>query len=388
MHSSAASPPLETVPSWAARPPHVGGAVLVLCRDGIVEWASDGLPELLGYADGTQLFGRSLIELLADRAFDTDEVSSISSKKSNAHQSNVVRVADPDEDTGRYLGVTRIHGSEGPILADREIWLLSEITTSAASEILASARAEVENARKEFSQGRDELIALLSHELRTPLTVISGYSKLLLSGRSGALTSEQQRYLEESRKSCDRLDRFVTDLLDASHDHAASFRVSLEDASVEEVIRGVIEFFLPLFEERDIVVEVEIKGVLPAARFDPGRIEQVLTNLIGNAVKYTKVGGVISIRACPFVRNDESRIEVSVTDDGPGIAPEDITRIFEPYVRSARDHRGAGIGLGLAICRRILEAHGGDIGVEMVADRGSRFVFSIPASADAERAGC
>lgn len=391
MHSSATTPHGEA-PKRDSRSPQRIPPALVLCREGEVAWASAGLAELLGHEDAPTYMGRPLMHLLSESAIDQPAETEISNTKLGQQQEKVVLIAGRDDKPNRVVSACCIDGSGNDPLYGQEIWLLSDVTPSAdaetSSETSVDARVELENARKEFSQDRDELIALLSHELRTPLTVISGYSKLLLSGRAGALTDEQSRFLEESRKSCQRLNYFVTDLLDASHDHAASFRISVQDARIEDSIRGVIEFFLPLFEERDVTVEVEIKGDLPAAQFDPTRIEQVLTNLIGNAVKYTKVGSAIEIQATAVRTDDGEMIEVAVTDDGPGIARADIDRIFEPYVRGSEDRRGAGIGLGLAICRRILEAHGGEIGVEMVPGRGSRFIFTVPVLETVARVGC
>jgi len=288
----------------------------------------------------------------------------------------------------RSVQLMRVEASsDEPALAN-EIWLLSPVTVEAELEAepkaFESSRFELEDARKELKQERDELIALLSHELRTPLTVISGYSKLLLSGRTGDLSDDQRRFVEETNRSCRNLNAFVTDLLDASRDHTGSFAHNAVPGALEGSVRGVIEFFLPLLEEKDVQVDLKIASELPAAQFDPSRIEQVLTNLLGNAVKYTKAGSVINIEVEPRTNERGTMIEVAITDDGPGIAASDSERIFEPYVRSTGDRRAGGVGLGLAICRRILDAHGGTIGVGNAPGRGSRFVFSLPVAPDAQ----
>jgi signal transduction histidine kinase len=388
--------------------PSVGlcGSVLVLCEKGQVTWASEGLAAMLGYEDATNFRGQSLMHLLDEAETPPAHATAgISVANSTQSRTNLYRISDRDPRSDRLVHACYIDATGSDRLAGRETWLLSAVTIAkehdepvhesknnssaihADADSQSQTRVEVENAKKEFSRDRDELIALLSHELRTPLTVISGYIKLLLSGRAGELTEEQGQFLEESRKSCQRLNYFVTDLLDASHDHGRSFRITTQAASIEESIRGVIVFFLPLLEERNVSVEIEIDKNVPTGRFDPARIEQVLTNLIGNAVKYTKVGSAITICARGITLESKDLIEVFVTDDGPGIAKAEVARIFEPYVRGADDQRGAGIGLGLAICRRILEAHGCGIGVERAPGRGSQFHFTIPAQSERAQAG-
>lgn len=332
---------------------------VALCRAGEIVWASDRFAALLGAGPADALRGRSLPKLLTEVGVEVPEPS--------ADWSKVVRIAEQGQGNGesgrgrtrgQMVSLHRFKLPAAPDAATEEVWTLSDATPD---------------------RDRSELIALLSHELRTPLTVISGYGKLLLSERAGKLTDEQRRYLEESRNSCQRLNEFVLDLLDASHDPSHAIRLNLVDQPVVPAIRAVVEFFLPLLEEKNLVVEIDAPSELRPSRFDSMRIGQVLTNLLGNAVKYTKAGSAISVSVRDVERNQRPMIEVAMTDDGPGIADVDSQRIFEPFVRSTGDGQAPGVGLGLAICRRILEAHGGEIWVDAAAGRGSRFAFVIPA---------
>lgn len=357
---------------------------LVLCRGGKIVWATSSLAELLQLPSTPTVMGYDLLRLfnnagrVIDREVDPEDETQVTR----------IRLKPVSEPRERSVQLMRVEApSDEPALAN-EIWLVSQVTVEAQLEAepkaFESGRFELEDARKKLNQERDELIALVSHELRTPLTVISGYSNLLLSGRAGDLSDDQRRFLEETSRSCRNLNAFVTDLLDASHDHTGSFAHNAVPGSLEESVRGVIDFFLPLLEEKDVQVDLKIGSELPVAQFDPSRIEQVLTNLLGNAVKYTKTGSVINIDVEPRTNERGTMIEVAITDDGPGIAACDSERIFEPYVRSSGDRRAGGIGLGLAICRRILDAHGGTIGVGVAPGRGSRFVFSLPVARDAQ----
>ncbi|MCP5043666.1 MAG: HAMP domain-containing histidine kinase [bacterium] len=361
---------------------HTCEPAVAMCRDDEIVWASPALAELLGAGAAPTLMGKRLEAVLLEWGEPTDVAGTY-------------RTVDPARGAALTVCVDRVtlpEDSQGGAWHEMELCILSD--RSYESEVLARAREldhdrdQVENVRKEIKQDRDELIALLSHELRTPLTVISGYSKLLLSERAGSLSDEQRRYLDASRESCERLNGFVVDLLDVSHDHGGAICLRLELLAIEDSIRSVIEFFSPLFEEKDLDVEIDLSEDLPKAHFDSTRIEQVLTNLLGNAVKYSKAGSVIRVSARVVDGEASPAIEVSIRDEGPGIAAEDAERIFEPYVRGRRDGREGGVGLGLAICRRILDAHRGNIGVEAVPGRGSCFHFSIPARDAGSRMGC
>ena len=227
---------------------------------------------------------------------------------------------------------------------------------------------------------RDQLLDAVSHELRTPLTVVGGYHRLLLGDGVGPLNDQQRKFLEESQRSCRRLDAFLANLLASSRAGAEVLEVGR--APLAPAIEAVAAMFEPLLAERGLRLSVSFDPAAAEACFDRSRVEQVLTNLIGNAVKYTRAEGSIGIatRAIAASANEVVRswVEISVSDDGPGIAPEDRERVFEPYVQLGE--RGAhGIGLGLAICRRLVEAHGGEIRLDSSEGGGCRFSFTLPA---------
>lgn len=248
-------------------------------------------------------------------------------------------------------------------------------------QALEEARARVarlEAMLAEQAHARADLVHLVSHELRTPITIISGFGRLLLNESQGSLGPEQHRYVEQSLKACRKLDRFVGDLLEASPESGTPLAIERREADLSETIRALLESLTPVLEEREQRIETRL-GVLPRLFFDPGRIEQVLTNLLSNAVRYGRDGGTIRIRAelasepagADFVR-------VCVEDDGPGIPEADRERLFEPYVRGEEGSRCAGLGIGLAICRRIIVSHGGTIRVAPADLGGARFVFTLP----------
>jgi len=223
---------------------------------------------------------------------------------------------------------------------------------------------------------------VVSHELRTPVTVIRGYNRLLLSGEVGELNDEQQRFLEESAKSCERLDNFIENLLEASRESKGDEVLEIGVGELRPLIDGVIRSLAPLLEGNGIEVRIDVDPEARRARFDPMRLEQILTNLIGNAIRHGGAGGRIEIetRRCPEEPGEPPRVEIRVGDDGPGIAAEDRERIFRPYVQAGERGQAGGLGLGLAICRRLVDAHGGRIDVVDRPGRGSCFRFTLIAS--------
>jgi signal transduction histidine kinase len=358
------------------------GAGVALVRSGRITWASPRLEEFADPTPGGELIGLSLTTLLEDVG-DGLPARDGATEVECALQGN-----DPDEEEselGRRVRVTFAGALSIAEEAQDEVWVFQDASPAGQrqrmSQALGDFGAEIVKLRDQVMQRereRDELIALLSHELRTPLTIISGYSKLLLSGEVGELSEEQRRFLEESCASCERLNSFVMTLLEATSQSSIAFSIERETAPLEATVRNVVSFFTPLLLEKNLSVRLDIQDDLPLAHFDPMRVEQVLTNLLGNAVKYTTPGSVIDVGLSRRDSLNGSVTETAVVDDGPGIGEEDRERIFEPYVRSGITDDVPGVGLGLAICRRIVEAHGGEIRVISEPGRGSRFIFTIP----------
>ena len=264
----------------------------------------------------------------------------------------------------------------------------SKSTTPALpSRDLEETRREIERLRAQISceaAERAQLLCVVSHELRTPVTVIRGYNNLLLTLEAGPLTQQQRDFLEQSNRSCERLNRFLGDLFGACGEASGSDLPDLQHASLERLLVDVTALLRPLLDERDVVVELHIDRDASSAYFDPCRIEQVLTNLLTNAIRYSKPGTSVCVQSRSIPAENHRLIEVSVIDTGPGVAPEDRERIFEPYVR-ADDGSSGGLGLGLAICRRIVAAHGGSISVGDEPGRGSRFSFTLAPAGEDER---
>jgi two-component system sensor histidine kinase KdpD len=349
---------------------------LLHIHDGCVSGANGALRALSGLGDA--LAGRKLDDLLEDTG------------------RGLPREAGP---ASVECTLVRPDGSRRTVLCRRALlrlgpgqaWWIEDVSARRQLEAellrdgreLAAANRERESARGELAaerMEREELLSMVSHELRTPLTVVSGYARLLLREEVGPLAPEQRRFLEETLRACTRLDRFVANLLEASRVHKGAPVLELGRERVDLAIESVAEMFRPLLMDRQLAVHLKLDPDAAWARCDRVRIEQVLTNLLGNAVRYAKRQGTLelSTRALPADAEGRRLIEVCVADDGPGVAPGDRTRIFEPYVQADADGRSGGLGLGLAICRRLVEAHGGTIGVRERQGGGASFHFTLP----------
>jgi NtrC-family two-component system sensor histidine kinase KinB len=225
---------------------------------------------------------------------------------------------------------------------------------------------------REIDRLKSEFIATASHELRTPLTSVQMSVHLLLEAAAGKLTDKQQEVLQACREDCDRLERLMRDLLDLSKIEAGETAPHLVDVSARDLVISAVEPLRAQVESKGLAFRVEAPSDLPFVLADRAQIERVIANLVSNAVRHTDPGGEIQIAA---VRR-AGRIAVSVRDTGRGIPPEYLPNIFEKFVR-VPDAPSGGAGLGLAISKSIVEAHGGQIVVQSKLGHGTTFTFTL-----------
>jgi signal transduction histidine kinase len=350
--------------------------VAILCR-GRVVWANERLLEMVGLESLGALVGTEVEELFADSGHGFP----------CAARPRVVECTLRRPDGQERIVIWRPSWPE--MVPGTDAWVVEDAShvRSLERELLQASRelhglhremAELSDRLRRERAEREEFLTVVSHELRTPVTVMSGYQRLLLAQDVGPLTEEQRHFLEESSKSCQKLDAFIEKLLQASRQPQASEVLEVCSAPLRPLIDEIASAFEPLLEERSERIEIDVDPKLSRARFDRAAVEQVLTNLLGNAIRYTRTGGTIDIATRELRVNGREFVELSVSDEGPGVAPDDRQRIFEPYVQAGDEGHGGGLGLGLAICKRLVEAHGGTIGVSERPGGGSCFAFTLP----------
>jgi len=225
---------------------------------------------------------------------------------------------------------------------------------------------------REIDRLKSEFIANASHELRTPLTSVQMGVHLLLEGAAGDLNDKQTEVLSACREDCERLDKLMRDLLDLSRIEAGESQPELNTVKTREFIVNVTEDLRPRVESKGLAFNVLISVGLPDVFIDGSQIERVLGNLVVNAIRYTKQG---EIRIAAEPRG--SYVAISVSDTGTGIPQEYLPHIFDKFVQVPGTTTG-GAGLGLAISRLIVEAHGGQISVQSEIGQGSTFTFTLP----------
>ncbi len=226
--------------------------------------------------------------------------------------------------------------------------------------------------RRRVERLKDEIVSLVAHDLRSPLTVIRGYAEIL---RAGSADTEAARMLGTIDTQVTRLMRLTADILTMSQLEAPSSPLRRQRVAIVELAASVLKALAPEIQPQ-VVLDAEAEVV---AEVDADRISQVIDNLVGNAVKYSHDGSRVRVE----VRRRDEELEVAVIDQGPGIAPEDRPKLFQKFSRLEGDtaRRVAGTGLGLYICRSIVEAHGGRIWAESTPGGGATFRFRIPTGA-------
>lgn len=230
---------------------------------------------------------------------------------------------------------------------------------------------------KKLDQLKSDFIASVSHDIRTPLNSMQESIALILDGVVDVQQEKGKRVLEIAKRSIGRLTTMINDLLDFSKLEAGKMRLHIEPSNIQILIDEVIGSINSLAEKKKIKLTFESLPEFPKVPCDPERMIQVLTNLVGNAIKFTPEKGTVSIR---LEQTPNDRAQITVADSGIGVAKEDLSRIFDRFeqVKSANSKENKGTGLGLSICQELIKLHNGDIWAESELGKGSRFIISLP----------
>ena len=222
-----------------------------------------------------------------------------------------------------------------------------------------------------------DFTSTVSHELRTPLATIKTAIDLVVKKNLGSITAEQEEVLGRAKKNVDRLKRLIDDILDLTKMESGKLKMSFMQNDLHQAIREVVEAQKDFAKIRGLSIKMALDNHVPSISFDSDRIIQVLNNLVGNALKFTKQGGITIKTTNKF---NEDYILISIIDTGKGIAEENLTKLFQKFhqIESAHENEEGGTGLGLAICKEIINIHGGKIWVESKLEKGTTFHFTLP----------
>jgi signal transduction histidine kinase len=248
-----------------------------------------------------------------------------------------------------------------------------------AEELARRAALSIDNARLYFEaqraiKTREDVLAIVSHDLKNPVTTIALVANLLRNSHAMEV-SQITEFADKIQRAVDRMLVLISDLLDFSKIESGTFSIEPRDETAENVILPVIEGMKAIADAKQQTIELRIESDLPNVNVDARRVGQVAANLLNNSIKFTPVGGRIVVSA----RQQENCIVVSVLDEGPGISPENLSKVFDRFWQAKGTQR-MGTGLGLSIAKGIVEAHGGKIWAESESGKGSLFSFTMPLS--------
>jgi len=274
---------------------------------------------------------------------------------------------------GQTLGaLSLIDGPSGRRFDTADLLLGVELARRCA-QVVDTARLYAE--AQDAITNRDEVLAIVAHDLRNPLSSVVARADLLQRQAPPDAGGEKLRHgVDAILRAAQRMERLIDDLLDISLLEKGRLTLSLTSEAPADIVAEIAETFVPMAAEQRLALETEVADDLPRVRCDRARVLQVLSNFLGNALRVTPSPGVVAISAA----RDPAGVRFAVRDTGPGIEPEQRERIFERYHRAAAGSAYRGAGLGLAISRGIVEAHGGAIGVDSTPGRGSTFWFTLP----------
>ena len=270
---------------------------------------------------------------------------------------------------GQMIGVLSLFRRNRPFDSD-DLVFAEDLGRLAA---LALDNARLLDAVKSSLSAREEMVGVVSHDLRNPVAAVRMLSKVVLADLK-AREPDAAGHVALIVQAADQMDALIRDLLDLTRIDARKLAIAPDAVDPSSLLTDSLQTLLPLIEAKHISLDMQIEAGLSKVLADPERIQQTLSNLVGNAIKFSPERGTIVVAAA---RDGSDYIRISVSDNGPGIAPDHLPKVFDRYWQSSRTDR-QGAGLGLAIARGIVEAHGGRIWLDSQPGRGTTASFSLP----------
>ena len=358
---------------------HLGEGVFALDRDGMITFVNPAAERMLGFRE-SELLGRHLGELLHARVTEgpeaDDPLPRVLSSGTTVHQDGgafgkadgsslaVSHTCSPIVTGGEVVGAVLVFhdATERQQMEERRQQLLAREQ---------NARGEAENANRM----KDEFLAMLSHELRTPLSAIAGWAHILREG--GLAPAEAARAIEVIDRNARVQGQLISDILDVSRIISGKLRLEKKPVSAAAVVEAALDTVRPSAEAKPVRLEASLDPSAGHVFVDPDRLQQVVWNLLSNAIKFTPEGGLVSVR----LAGSGTQVEIVVRDSGEGISPEFVPHVFERFRQadSSTTRPHGGLGLGLAIVRHLVQAHGGTVVAESAGKgQGSSFTVHLP----------
>jgi signal transduction histidine kinase/DNA-binding response OmpR family regulator len=284
----------------------------------------------------------------------------------------------------RIVGVVDLQSQEINAFRQDDIAVLLVLADQVAVAIDNARSYELAQAAiiemRELDRLKSQFLANMSHELRTPLNSIIGFSRVIIKGIDGPVTDLQEQDLSAIYNSGQHLLRLINDILDLSKIDAGKMELAFDDVNVGELVQSVVPTVNGLIKDKAITLQQNIQPDIPIIRADAMRLRQVMINLLSNAAKFTETGSITISADVQNASTGHPEVIIKVTDTGAGIAPEDRSKLFQPFsqVDSSPTRKTGGTGLGLSISRRLVELHGGLIDVTSEIGKGSTFYFTLP----------
>jgi len=257
--------------------------------------------------------------------------------------------------------VTHLTGRTAPIQLDNDEQAMAYIFRDVTRMV------EAEQMKADFH-------SMIAHDLRSPMSVIQGYVSLMATGKTGEMTDTQTEFLESVSRKITEMTALLNDFLDISKIDAGFVNLKCEDMDLGELVREVVADLQPMADGSQIGMTVDLPSTAVQIHADPLRLTQIMRNLVSNAIKYNHEEGWIRLA----VEREQEWARVSVADGGIGMSADEIAVLFEPYTRGSTQRTIKGVGLGVVIIKKLVEAHGGQITVTSEPGQGSEFIFTIP----------
>ena len=364
---------------------HMAEGLLVVDASGTIVNASLQAAELLGQPL-TDLIGLDVHQapefanlLFPDgRSVPTEQMPIIRALHGETIHNEIYLVRHPKGESALMISSSPVGTGDSGFgsIVFRDItdyWNLRQRLEERVEDRTRELRAALEELQK-LDQLKANFINAVSHELRTPLTAITGFAEFLEEGVAGQLNTEQQHFVRQILYGTERLLVLINDLLDYARMEAGRFSLARTAVELPAVVANVADSLMPLAMRSGLKIRNDLPPNLPEVDADPERVNQILTNLLSNALKFTPAGGEICLNA----RQVDDQVEIEVADTGIGIPNEALPKLFNRFFRVDPKTAVHGTGLGLPITKGLIEAHGGHIEVQSEVGKGSRFRFTLP----------